>query len=126
MPRSKRKNFRCPYCGAQMILENGDTRRYWVCSTPYCDARVGVHPGSGNKPMGRPAREELRRMRVLAHALFDPIWKYGDASRSSAYRWLSKRMGIPWRKCHIGMFDEEQCGLAIKILGEFRKGRGVL
>ena len=122
----------CPYCGKKAALVTGETvyphrpdlkeKRFWLCKP--CDAWVGTHPNNKHyKPLGRLANKELRTLKIQAHAAFDPLWK-GDCvrsersmHRSQAYKWLAHHMGIHPSECHIGMFNEEQCRLAIRICG---------
>lgn len=115
--------MKCPYCGSPVLLADSievyKVRSYgkiWLCSNyPECDAYVGCHQGT-DEPLGTPANEALRRARNAAHAAFDPLWQCGGMSRSEAYRRLSVAMGIPKEKCHIAMFDEEQCREAVELL----------
>jgi len=52
---------------------------------------------------------------MVAHAAFDPLWKSGRMSRNEAYRRLAIAMGLHQDKCHIGMFDEQQCRVVQSI-----------
>ena len=111
----------CNYCSKPAELVSGKTiyphrkdlyrRKYWLCRP--CGAYVGCHAagknGDGTKPLGELADLELRRARNKAHAMFDPLWKEGRMKRGSAYRWLSRVLGIRQAECHIGMFDVNQC-----------------
>lgn len=115
---------KCPICKKRTVLVLGaemyshrpdlaDKKFYW-CKKH--DARVGCHPGT-EIPLGIPATAALRQLRSKVHRLFDPLWEdsFFD-SRSAAYKWLSKTMGISPRKTHVGMFTEVQCSVAIDIL----------
>ncbi len=77
-----------------------------------CDAYCGVHKGT-DIALGRIANRELRELKKQAHSFFDIIWKNGVMGRSEAYRWLSGVLEIPFKECHIGMFNEDQCRSAI-------------
>ena len=115
-------------------------RFYWHCSL--CKAWVGTHKTSAqHEPYGRLAKSHLRYLKAKAHEVFDPLWqsrlpKKGSFTskklrklkhynrqalsiraelRRAAYLWLSKKLDVPHRKCHIGMFDEELCQQAIKV-----------
>lgn len=120
----------CPYCGAEAFLVD-DTAVYqksyggkvWLCSP--CKAWVGCHKNSKNHiPLGRLANASLRKLKIRAHALFDPLWKAAKQhrgwtqshARAKAYSWLAKSMDIPCSECHIGMFDEDRVLLAIEVL----------
>lgn len=106
----------CPYCSRESELVTGKRiyphrkdlagKRFYLCEP--CDAYVGCHQTS-RTPLGRLANAELRRLRVLAHAMFDPLWILGPMTRVEAYGRLARELGIPRKKCHIGMFDAETC-----------------
>lgn len=111
----------CPYCGEPAQLLTGKQiyphrrdlhdKPIYCCSA--CDAYVGCHPGT-NCPLGRLANPGLRRLKMEAHAAFDPFWKRGRMTRKDAYGWLATKLGISARECHIGMFDEEQCRRVVR------------
>lgn len=105
----------CPYC--EGVMEPRDSAVIYrgrsfgpilLCSNfPQCDARVGIRNG---KPLGTPARQELRELRKLCHARFDFLWKEGAMSRSEAYQFLQKIMNLADpNETHIAKFDEERC-----------------
>src|SRR5690242_20477553 len=108
-------NDPCPYCGAEVALEDSamiygqSYGMVYVCTRyPECDAYVGCHKGT-IQALGRLANRELRQWKQNAHACFDPLWKSERLSRSDAYAWLSRQMGTPPEETHIGMFDVDQC-----------------
>ena len=113
----------CPYCSEPAALVTGEaiyphrpdlyTKKFWRCAP--CDAHVGCHPGS-EKALGRLADAELRRAKMQAHAVFDPLWKSGKYSRSGAYQMLAHKLGLKKADCHIGMFDVDQCKRVIEVL----------
>lgn len=121
----------CGYCGLPAILVTGadiyrarpdlKRKKIWVCIP--CDARVGCHPGTED-PLGYLANAELRRARMLAHAAFDETWDHHilrrRQSRTDAYAWLSRELGVPLDLCHIGGFDLEMC-LRVVAVCEARK-----
>lgn len=39
-------------------------------------------------------------------------------SRHEAYAWLAEKLQIDSNKCHIGMFDENQCLAVINVCKE--------
>ena len=117
----------CPYCGVNAELVDS-TRVYrrsygklWLCQP--CQAWVGVHKDSrSNRPKGSLAKESLRKLRIEAHAVFDPTWgellEQGVSRRKARkllYTRLADSLGIDFDECHIGMFDEDRCKRAIKI-----------
>ena len=119
----------CSYCGAVATLVTGAQlyahrpelaeRRFWECAN--CQAWVGCHTPRGDddpdcpRPLGTLANEALRRWRNSAHALFDPIWQSGRMTRSQAYGWLAREMGLPQGHCFIGGFDEAQCKKVVEL-----------
>lgn len=125
---------KCPYCpGRQAECVDGTTiyphrpdlahKRFWRC--PGCGAYVGCHPpatspkggiGDGSVPLGRLANAELRKLKSLAHAAFDPLFRDGPMTRRQAYRWLAKELGISEDRCHIGEFDVHDCRRVIEAV----------
>lgn len=107
----------CPYCSVRSKLKPGrevfphrrdlHLKRFYVCPIPACGARVACH-ANGTRPMGTPARKELRAARQSLHKLFDPIWESGLMTREEAYAWLAKKLGLSGNACHIGLFCEDQ------------------
>ena len=116
----KKKNVYCDYCGRRAeyvdskIIYGKSYGMIYLCRN--CMAYVGVHKGT-SKPLGRLANAELRHWKKLAHAFFDPLWKFGrfKGRRNDAYGWLSKKRGLPIEKTHIGMFDVQQCRQVVEI-----------
>lgn len=119
----------CNYCQklAELIdsaeIYNGKSYgTMWLCRG--CDAYVGTHRDSNNKPLGILANAELRALRFRAHSLFDPMWQKKMhkeriskwQARNTNYTWLARQLGISRQQCHIGMFDEAMCKKAIEIL----------
>jgi hypothetical protein len=120
----------CDYCnrpakfvtGAKLYPHRPDLigHKFWYCEP--CDAYVGVHQRNkklgfnGDEPKGRLANKELRRMKMAAHAKFDPMWKSGKMTRTDAYAWLAKQLGISDANMHIGMFDIDGCKAVISAM----------
>lgn len=106
----------CPYCGSQVELTDSskvyDGKSFgmvWVCTRyPQCDAYVGAHK-NGGEPKGTLANSVLRRLRMQAHNLFDPLWMSGKMTRAKAYVLMRQLMDLPKTQCHIGMMDQSQC-----------------
>lgn len=119
---AKKTNFKCDYCGRGTELVGGDViyphrkdlarLKFYRCAP--CDAYVGTHKGTV-KPLGRVANATLRTLKQQAHVAFDPMWRDSKMSRSEAYIWLASKLGIPRKKCHIGMFDEATCERVIEV-----------
>jgi len=116
----------CPYCFGELKFvtskefygEDYGTNLY-VCYE--CDARVGTH-GRGKTPLGTPANKELRNLRMIAHSLFDPLWKgkHRKMGRIRAYRVMQELMDLPPNIAHIAMFNKEQCHKFIVKLKDYR------
>jgi hypothetical protein len=116
----------CPYCGAKPVLVDSSIiygrshGNIYLCKR--CDAYVGVHQNSSNKPLGRLANKELREAKKKAHFYFDQLWKKAVKqgrskleARNSAYDWLCIELRIPRELTHIGMFNVEQCEKVIEL-----------
>lgn len=115
----------CPYCLVESVLHYTVYGRRWECPQRGCDARVGVHKHSPRAaPLGTLARAPLRELRRQVHEQFDPLWRGAHprfASRSAAYAWLAKFMGIPEQRCHVGEFDERQCWRALGAIFDLQE-----
>jgi len=108
----------CPYCNQSTeyidssYVYGKSYGMIYICKK--CDAYCGVHKGT-DKALGRVANAELRELKKLAHATFDPIWQSNMKSRHEAYWWLSNQLNIPKEYTHIGFFGVETCKKVIKI-----------
>lgn len=123
----------CDYCSQPAQLVTGReiyahrvdlaSKNFWQCEP--CKAWVGVHP-STITPLGRLANTELRAMKQLAHAAFDPLWEgkirsdkcSKKTARKAAYAWLAEQMGIPVDECHVGMMDVNRCRKVVEVCRE--------
>lgn len=122
----------CPYCGDVSILVKGDKiyphlpklhhKSFYLCSP--CDAYVGCHPNT-TVPLGRLANAELRKKKLLAHSVFDKLWKSGKMSRKDAYAILCEKMALNPNDCHIGMFTVQQCNKVMAIFIPITKEMGL-
>lgn len=123
-PRAQRsRSFRCPHCGAAMILRPAaeiyrdcqNDRKLYVCHNyPACNTYVAAHPGT-NQPMGVPANGELRNLRIQAHRKFDRIWQTGIITRENAYRWFADSFGSVQLVCNHLRHEKER-GSATTLL----------
>lgn len=121
----------CQYCESPASLVDGTViyphrpdlaaRRFWHCAP--CDAYVSCHNGT-DRAMGRLANAELRKARMEAHAAFDALWRNGQQSRNSAYRWLAEVLEMPKAKCHIALFGVEDCRRVVDVLARPPATRG--
>lgn len=113
----------CPYCGSgtkvvseEFIYGRTYKGKSMICCNNYptCDSYCGTHEEDGSA-LGRLANRDLRRVKKMAHSVFDKIWlerKY--VSRNGAYDWLSDKLDIPREYCHIGWFNKETTIKVIK------------
>lgn len=109
----------CPDCGARLYLRPSKfdaARVYYACprAADGCKGAHSAHPDG--RPMGDPADPETRTARRAAHAAFDQLWQGGEMSRTGAYRWLQKAMGMNVEEAHIGRFDAAQCARLIELV----------
>ena len=109
--------MKCSLCHKSAKLIETRYGFKWTCQD--CDASVGCHKGT-KTPLGTMATSQTRKARMRAHDAFDPIWKESPRrnGRKKAYFWLAKKLGIDFRDCHIGLFDEETCNRVVEICQE--------
>ena len=118
----------CPYCKESAQLVSGKiiyphrpdlyNKKFWFCDNGHESAYVGCH-GNGERPLGRLADARLRQAKSAAHRAFDPLWRNKVfRSRGKAYNWLADKMRLPSSKCHIGMFDINQCQMVVNLSRE--------
>lgn len=119
----------CPYCGNSAELVSGhivhDPRHAYVWRCAPCRAWVGVFPDSPRYlPMGRLAKDDLRRLQVRAFRVFNAWWiengeKLGlkrSEARKVGYAWLSRRLRIPTKDCDIGWMNETWARRVIEVV----------
>lgn len=73
----------------------------------------GGNPRENAKRRAR--KRELSARRIMAHQAFDPIWQSGEMTRSEAYQWLAKEMGLSPERCHMEQMDVAQCDRVMEI-----------
>ena len=106
--------YPCPDCQSPMVLRSGGYGNYLQCSKyPQCRGSQNATPFG--EPKGVPTDTETKQARILAHRVFDPLWRTGGMARGDAYRWLSEAMGIAKGQCHIANFDKDQCLRVVEI-----------
>ncbi|MDM8174829.1 zinc-finger-containing protein [Olivibacter sp. 47] len=114
----------CPYCDAATVyvdsaeFYNGKSYGMVYACRP-CKAWVGVHSTNPKVALGRLADSELRLAKQAAHYYFDIIWRRKHMSRSKAYEWLSGKLRVVKKECHIGYFDISQCNKVIELSRKF-------
>ena len=94
--------------------EASEAKERVVLPAPELQRPCGLSSGD-NAPLGNVANEVLRLKRMETHKVFDDFWKGRRMSRTAAYKWLSKKMGLPEEKTHIGGFEMDQCQQVIDI-----------
>jgi len=120
----------CPYCGEKTkyidssYVYGKSYGMIYICKD--CDAYVGVHNGT-HKAFGRLANKELREFKKKAHNIFDKISKTNKINeiwnpkipkmnnRAKSYLWLSQKLHIKPKYCHIGMMDVNDCKRVIEL-----------
>lgn len=124
----------CPYCQKEAIRTYGDKiyphrpdlykKKFYACMP--CKAYVGCHQTNDERflPLGRLANANLRKLKMQAHASFDPLWKSGRMTRADAYFYLSRQLQIGYDACHIGMFDEKLCLRTIELMDRLNTKAG--
>lgn len=126
-------NVCCTICHKPAALVNGDVingadhkdRPYWFCAG--CDAWVGVHPNSNYRPTGLFANLELRIARKKAHNALGIVIEFiqkrdgitPEHARGRAYLWLSNKMMVARKNCHINQFTPALCDQATMFCGQF-------
>jgi hypothetical protein len=123
-------NVICDYChhpatlvtGAMIYARRPDLlhKKFWYCEP--CRAWVGCHDRNrrmgfnGDEPKGRLANAALRRAKIAAHAAFDPLWRSREMTRTEAYAWMAREIGISDANMHIGMLDVDGCNAVIAVI----------
>lgn len=115
----KKKQIRCPYCGANASLrpasvvygeatKTADSYLYVCDRYPKCDSYVGAHKRT-KLPMGTLANGDLRNKRIQAHKAFDWMWKSGRMTKWEAYKWMQGKLALNDEQAHIAKFGEYMC-----------------
>ena len=100
------------YCGEEMVLRNSRYGNFWGCSDyPKCDGVIGCHK-KDSSPLGTAANKKTRKLRQVAHGVFDNWWPTQFDTRTEAYEWLDEN----GPKGHIAEMDYEECEKLIEML----------
>lgn len=116
------KNLICPECGSPMTFRQGGRYKpFYGCTRyPECKGTHGAHPDG--RPLGKPATLEVKRLRMATHATFDPLWQPGHqqvfGSRSNAYAWMQRKLGLTEAEAHIANFDAAMCRKLVEAIWE--------
>ena len=110
----------CPECGAPLKLKKSKYGVDYACTrrdTDGCKGSHGAHPDG--TPLGVPADQRTKRLRMVAHNAFDPLWK-GErasfASRGEAYLWMQITMGMNKHEAHISRFGRDDCKKLVEAI----------
>lgn len=91
---------------------------------PKCKQYIGCHPNS-TRPLGVIPTQEMKKARIIIHAMIDPLWKQGKITRGKLYRLIADELGI--KHYHTGWTKSiKQCRdvyraaskVITKIIGE--------
>lgn len=79
---------------------------FWKCDT--CGNFVGCHHKSKNRtrPLGCIPTPEIKNARKHIHAILDPIWQNGLATRTEVYLHLTKALGYQYHTAEIRSIPE--------------------
>ncbi len=73
-------------------------------------------------PLGVPATEKVKRLRMKAHDLAEEIWPVQDrAGKKAFYLWLQKVTGLTRAEAHISMFGEDRL---LEVISELEREKG--
>ena len=116
----ERFDIPCPECKGVLRLRMSKRGLLYGCETfPTCKASHGAYPDG--RPMGIPGDKATKKARILAHRIFDRLWKREEGrdprmSRPQAYAWMQKALKLTSAEAHIGMFTIEQCNQLIEAV----------
>jgi ssDNA-binding Zn-finger/Zn-ribbon topoisomerase 1 len=107
-----------PECGKKMILRNSRYGKFYGCSGwPSCTVKHGAHPNG--KPLGVPANDETRKLRIEVHQICGQIWGEWDnpnCDKKAMYEWLKENAP----KGHIGhMLKSDLLKTKAKLLAHY-------
>ncbi|ELY5939596.1 hypothetical protein SNN83_002694 [Cronobacter malonaticus] len=117
----------CRFCGENVRVathvevygrDYSDWPYVYLCDG--CGAYVGMHPFTAI-PLGSLADKKTRDARKQCKPSFEALWRNGGMTRSEAYGWLARQLGIPVSECHFGWFDTEMCQRAKQICVSYQK-----
>jgi hypothetical protein len=70
--------------------------------------------------------QELAELRDKAHKSFDRIWQEGRMSRTFAYRWLARRLGMTRKQAHMSRMTKREDLENVILVSDALLGRSVL
>ena len=118
---------KCNLCGGKVIYTSNSViyhREYgsgkiYLCTN--CGAYVGTHENNPKEAHGILADENMRKMKIKCHDLFDMKWLHSrnkKVARAKAYKWLANELNIPLEYCHFGYFDMDMLNKAYSVLSK--------
>lgn len=113
MNQIKDHKLQCPECAAPMRLIRHFQfgKPFYGCSKfPKCRGSHGAH--ADGRPLGKPADQATKKLRILAHDWFDQLWKECGYTRKEAYSMLADQLKV--KEVHIGEQDAEGCQAVIQ------------
>lgn len=105
----------CPSCNDLMQLRNGPWGFFYTCNG-YPRCTLLWKADEQGFPIGEPADAETRKMRKIAHDMFDRLWKENIINRTRAYEWLCAVLHKSKRDGHIGMLNIGECRRLITLI----------
>ena len=94
--------------GAEIYSHRPDlaTLPRWVCDG--CKNHVGTYHKTSmpTKPLGNIPSQEIKKARILIHALIDPAWKSGKVKRRAIYAHLSDKLGRDYHTAELRTIEE--------------------
>lgn len=94
--------------GAEIYPHRPDlaTLPRWVCDG--CKNHVGTYhkTSTPTKPLGNIPSQEIKKARILIHALIDPAWKSGKVKRRAIYAHLSDKLGRDYHTAELRTIEE--------------------
>jgi len=100
----------CPECGK--IAVSVETKYGLKNHCKKCD----LWSWGNNSPL---VNAKTHRARIDAHYAFDKIWQSRFMTRSMAYEWLAKSLGISSKECHMKKMNFEMANKVILVSKNF-------
>ena len=110
----------CPECGEPMRLKEGHYGLFYGCTAWQKTGCKGSHGARPNgEPLGIPADDRTKKMRMAAHNALDPLWNSPEPvfeSRARAYHWMQTVLSMNSDEAHIGRFGIDECKQLIEAI----------
>lgn len=106
--------------GAEVYPHRKDLHslKFWRCDD--CDNFVGCHKqGSGKKPLGIIASQDIKDWRKKIHAKLDPLWQSKKYSRKRVYQLLSDKLGYDYHTANLRTVEE--CKRVINLVDDLAR-----